>query len=141
MGDESKVMRYQRLRWILALVASLTHGSAVRANAETRTVTNGLEVHETALILRAEAPSHMLTNESCANAQPGWKIVPESVTTEVVTARMMDPGGDPDWKVEKAEARARVDNANAQICLSGYCQGPLQFQCEIQVRASWQETR
>ena len=74
-----------------------------QANAETRTVTNGLEVHETALILRAETPTHLLTNESCANAQAGWKIVPDSVKTEVVTARMMDPGGDPDWKVEKAE--------------------------------------
>jgi hypothetical protein len=141
MGEESNKMRYQRLRWTLALVASLTHGGVVQANAETRTVTNGLEVHETALILRAEMPSHLLTNESCANAQAGWKIVPESVKTEVVTARMMDPGGDPDWKVEKAEARARVENDNAQICLRGYCQGPLQFQCEIQVRASWQETR
>ena len=83
----------------------------------------------------------MLTNESCANAQAGWKIVPDSVKTEVVTARMMDPGGDPDWKVEKAEARTRIDNDNTRICLRGYCQGPLQFQCEIQVRASWQETR
>ena len=39
--------------------------------------TNGLEVHETALILRAETPSHLLTSESCANAQAGWKIVPD----------------------------------------------------------------
>ena len=67
--------------------------------------------------------------------------MPESVKTEVVTARMMDPGGDPDWKVEKAEARTRIDTDNTRICLRGYCQGPLQFQCEIQVRASWQETR
>ena len=76
MGEERNKMRYQRLRWTLALVASLTHGGVVQANAETRTVTNGLEVHETALILRAEMPSHLLTNESCANAQAGWKIVP-----------------------------------------------------------------
>jgi hypothetical protein len=54
---------------------------------------------------------------------------------------MMDPGGDPDWKVEKAEARARIDNDGRRICLQGYCQGPLQFQCEIAVRASWQEGR
>ena len=66
--------------------------------------------------------------------------MPESVKAEVVTARMMDPGGDPDWKVEKAEARTRIENDNTRICLRGYCQGPLQFQCEIQVRASWQET-
>ena len=73
--------------------------------AETRAVINGLEVHETALILHSEAPSHLLTNESCADAQPGWKIMPGSVKAEVIAARMMDPGGDPDWKVEKAEAR------------------------------------
>ena len=54
---------------------------------------------------------------------------------------MMDPGGDPDWKVEKAEARTRIDSDGTRICLWGYCQGPLQFQCEIQVRASWQESR
>jgi hypothetical protein len=140
MAEEGDHMRYQLLICALAVVA-LTSGGSVQANAETRTVTNGLEVHETALILRAETPSHLLTNESCANAQVGWKIVPDSVKTEVVTARMMDPGGDPDWKVEKAEARTRVDTDNTRICLQGYCQGPLQFQCEIQVRASWQESR
>jgi hypothetical protein len=140
MTEEGDHMRYQRLGWTLALVA-LTNGGAVPADAETRTVTNGLEVHETALILRAETPSHLLTNESCAKAQDGWKIVPDSVKAEVITARMMDPGGDPDWKVEKAEARTRIDTDNTRICLQGYCQGPLQFQCEIQVRASWQESR
>jgi hypothetical protein len=124
----------------LVLATILTHG-VLTARAETRAVINGLEVHETALILHPEAPSHLLTNESCANAQPGWKIMPGSVKAEVIAARMMDPGGDPDWKVEKAEARTRVDNDNTRICLQGYCQGPLQFQCEIQVRASWQETR
>jgi hypothetical protein len=132
-------VQYRFLGWIVTLATGLTSGGAVPAEAESRTVSNGLEVHETALILHAETPTHMLTNESCANAQTGWKIVPESVKTEVVTARMMDPGGDPDWKVEKAEGRTRVDNDNARICLWGYCQGPLQFQCEIQVRASWQE--
>jgi hypothetical protein len=141
MTDESDNLRYRRLGWMLPLVAGLTVVRVAPANAETRTVTNGLEVHETALILRAETPTHLLTNESCANAQAGWKIVPASVKAEVVTARMMDPGGDPDWKVEKAEARTKLENGNARICLQGYCQGPLQFQCEIQVRASWQETR
>jgi hypothetical protein len=141
MTDESDNLRYRRLGWMLPLVAGLTVVRVIPANAETRTVTNGLEVHETALILRAETPTHLLTNESCANAQAGWKIVPASVKAEVVTARMMDPGGDPDWKVEKAEARTKLENDNARICLQGYCQGPLQFQCEIQVRASWQETR
>jgi hypothetical protein len=111
------------------------------AAAETREVTNGVDVHETALILDATAPSHLLTNESCADATAGWKIVPDTVKAQVVTARMMDPGGDPDWKVEKAEGRTRLDRDNTRICLRGYCQGPLQFQCEIQVRASWQETR
>jgi hypothetical protein len=124
-----------------ALVAVITIGIVARGEAETRTVANGLEVHETALVLRAETPSHMLTNENCASAQTGWNIVPESVKTEVVTARMMDPGGDPDWKVEKAEARTRIDNDNTRVCLWGYCHGPLQFQCETQVRASWQESR
>jgi hypothetical protein len=137
--EEDNVRRSQ-IEWTLGLAAVIAHGAFAQASAETRTVANGLEVHETALILRAEAPTHMLTNESCANAQAGWKIVPESVKTEVVTARMMDPGGDPDWKVEKAEGRTRVDNDNSRICLWGYCQGPLQFQCEIQVRASWQES-
>jgi len=126
---------------ILALAGFMTCGTVECAVAETRTVANGLEVHETELILHAEAPTHMLTNESCANAQAGWTIVPDSVKTQVVTARMMDPGGDPDWKVEKAEGRIRLDNDNTRICLWGYCQGPLQFQCEIQVRASWQESR
>lgn len=130
-----------RIGWIAALAACVVQTAAMPATAETRAVTNGLEVHETALILNAQAPAHLLTNESCAEAQSGWTIVPDSVKTEVVTARMMDPGGDPDWKVEKAEARSRIDNANTRICLRGYCQGPLQFQCEIQVRASWEETR
>jgi hypothetical protein len=130
-----------RKGWIAALIAGAAQGAATMAMAETRAVTNGLEVHETALILNAAAPSHLLTDESCADAQGGWKIVPDSVKTEVVTARMMDPGGDPDWKVEKAEARSRIDHDNTRICLRGYCQGPLQFQCEIQVRASWQEVR
>ena len=129
-----------RLRTAGVLVA-LAAASAQGAVAETRTITNGLEVHETALILRAEVPSHLLTNESCTDAQPGWTIVAGSVKAEVVTARMMDPGGDPDWKVEKAEARTRIDNDGKRICLQGYCQGPLQFQCEILVRASWQEAR
>jgi hypothetical protein len=91
--------------------------------------------------MRSEAPTHFVTKESCADAQAGWKIVPDSAKAEVVTARMMDPSGDPDWKVEKAEARTRIDNDNRRICLWGYCQGPLQFECEIQVRASWRETR
>jgi hypothetical protein len=134
-------VRHSQIGLTLALAAVIAHGGIARATAETRSVDNGLEVHETALILRADTPTHMLTNESCANAQAGWKIVPESVKTEVVTARMMDPGGDPDWKVEKAEGRIRVDNENTRICLWGYCQGPLQFQCEIQVRTSWQESR
>jgi hypothetical protein len=83
------------------------------------TVTNGLEVHETTLILGAETPSHLLTNESWANAQLGWKIVPEWVKTEVVTARMMDPGDDLDWKVEQAEARARgLSLAARRRCLA-----------------------
>ena len=134
-------MPYRGHGWFLALVIVLLHCGGVQAKAETRTVTNGLEVHETALILRAETPTHLLTNESCVNTQAGWKIIPESVKTEVVTARMMDPGGDPDWKVERAEARTRIAGDDTRICLQGYCQGPLQFQCEIQVRASWQESR
>jgi hypothetical protein len=54
---------------------------------------------------------------------------------------MMDPSADPDWKVENAEARTRLDEGNTKICLVGYCQGPFQFHCEIQGRASWRETR
>ena len=134
-------MRRSKVGCLWALAAVVVCGEAAQARAETRSVSNGLEVHETELIVHAEAPTHMLTNESCANAQAGWSIVPDSVKTEVVTARMMDPGGDPDWKVEKAEGRTRIDNDNSRICLWGYCQGPLQFQCEIQVRASWQESR
>ncbi len=45
---------------VVSLGAALTHGVA----AETRTITNGLEVHETMLILREETPNHLLTNES-----------------------------------------------------------------------------
>lgn len=123
----------------LLLVALVAPCSA--AQAEERTVTNGLEVHETELIVQSESPTHFVTKESCADTQAGWKIVPNSVKAEVVTARMMDPSGDPDWKVEKSEARTRIDNGNTRICLWGYCQGPLQFECEIQVRASWKETR
>ena len=134
-------MRYGRSVWTAGALAIIALAVAVQAWADTRTVTNGLEAHETALILRPETPTHLLTKENCTNAQTGWKIDPQSVKTEVVTARMMDPSGDPDWKVEKAEARTRVDNDDARICLWGYCQGPLQFECEIQVRASWQETR
>jgi hypothetical protein len=134
-------VRHCRMTKRATLVAVILLSVAMRARAEERAVTNGLEVHETELIVRAEAPTHFLTKESCANAQVGWQIVPDSVKSEVVTARMMDPGGDPDWKVEKAEARTRVDSDKRRICLWGYCQGPLQFQCEIQVRASWKETR
>ncbi len=68
-------VRYRCLGGNLVLATILTHG-VLTARAETRAVTNGLEVHETALILQPEAPSHLLTNESCANAQPGWKIMP-----------------------------------------------------------------
>jgi len=110
-------------------------------SAETRNVTDGLEVHETAPILRAEAPTYFITKESCASAEAGWKIDPGSVTTQIVTARMMDPSGDPDWKVEKAEARTRIADDDTKICLAGYCQGPFQFECEIVARASWRETR
>jgi hypothetical protein len=125
------------MKSIAAIVLCVT----AQAWAEEKTVNNGLEVHETELIVSEAPPTHFLTKESCADAQAGWKIVPDSIKTKVVTARMMDPSGDPDWKVEKAEARTRVDNENGRICLWGYCQGPLQFECEIQVRASWKETR
>jgi hypothetical protein len=125
----------------MKLIAVIALCMTAQARAEERAVNNGLEVHETELIVHAAPPTHFLTKESCTDVQVGWKIVPDSVKTEVVTARMMDPGGDPDWKVEKAEARTRIDNDNGRICLWGYCQGPLQFQCEIQVRASWKETR
>jgi hypothetical protein len=123
------------------LACVLGVGVAWQASAETRTVSNGLEVHETQPILDPATPTHFLTKESCVAAESGWKIDPASVTTQIVAARMMDPSGDPDWKVEKAEARTRLENDNTRICLAGYCQGPLQFQCEIQVRASWQESR
>lgn len=139
--EEASIVRCRCLIWVLALVTVPIGYRIMPAAGDTRTVTNGLEVHETELILRAEAPTHLLTNESCADAQAGWRIMPESVKTEVVTARMMDPSGDPDWKVEKAEARTSLQNDNTRICLRGYCQGPLQFECEIQVRASWQEAR
>jgi hypothetical protein len=141
MMEEASIVRCRCLIWVLALVTVPIGYRIMPAAGDTRTVTNGLEVHETELILRAEAPTHLLTNESCADAQAGWRIMPESVKTEVVTARMMDPSGDPDWKVEKAEARTSLQNDNTRICLRGYCQGPLQFECEIQVRASWQEAR
>ena len=134
-------MRQFPSRLAVVLAFAIGQGVPGYASAETRTVTNGLEVHETVPILRSEAPSYLLSKETCASAETGWKIVPDSVTTQVVAARMMDPSGDPDWKVEKAEARTRIDNDNTRICLAGYCQGPFQFQCEIQVRASWQETR
>lgn len=123
------------------LALAIGPGMSGQAAAETRTAANGLEVHESAPILRAEPPTYLLTRESCASAEPGWKIVPASVATQVVTARMMDPSGDPDWKVDKAEARTRLEDGDTKICLAGYCQGPFQFQCEIQVRATWQETR
>jgi hypothetical protein len=123
------------------LAAIIATASTAPAEAETRTAADGLKVHETALILQAEMPPHLVTKESCATAGTGWRIVPESVKAEVVTARMMDPSGDPDWKVEKAEARTRIDHDNTRICLWGYCQGPLQFECEIDVRANWQESR
>jgi hypothetical protein len=132
-------MRNGSVKKSLFVVALFASGAVARA--EERTVTNGLEVHETELIVKPEAPTHFVTKESCADAQAGWKIIPDSVKAEVLTARMMDPSGDPDWKVEKAEARTRLDNGNGRICLWGYCQGPLQFECEIQVRASWKEKR
>jgi hypothetical protein len=138
--SEDGVRRCQMMK-MMKWVAIIAFTIAMEAHAEDRAVTNGLEVHETELIVHAATPTHFLTKESCANAQVGWKIVSDSVKTEVVTARMMDPSGDPDWKVEKAEARTRIDNDNERICLWGYCQGPLQFECEIQVRASWNETR
>jgi hypothetical protein len=124
----------------ISLLAAVS-GLPTRAAAETRTVTDGVEVHESAPILRAEPPTHFVTKETCAAAQPGWTIDPASVTTHVVTARMMDPSGDPDWKVEKAEGRTRLDNGNSRICLAAYCEGPFQFQCEILVRASWREIK
>jgi hypothetical protein len=115
-------------------------GVAMQGKAETRTVPDGLHVHETALILQPQEPTHIVTNESCVEARPGWRIVPDSVKAQVVTARMTDPGGDPDWKAEKAEALTRIDRDGTRICLWAYCQGPLQFQCEIEAKAGWQES-
>lgn len=98
-----------------------------------------LEVHETTPILRTETPQYVETEQHCATAVPGRHIIARSVKAQVITARLMDPGGDPDWKVENAEARTSVDKDDTRICLWGYCQGPYLFQCEIQVRASWEE--
>jgi hypothetical protein len=122
------------------MASLLAVGASVPGNAETRTVADGLHVHESLLILKPDEPTHIVTNESCAEARPGWRIVPDSVQAVVVTARMTDPGGDPDWKAEKAEARTRIDGDGTRICLWAYCQGPLQFQCEIEAKASWRES-
>ena len=140
MSSERGRRRWQMTKRMMS-IAIIALCITVQARAEERAVNNGLEVHETELIVHEAPPTHFLTKESCTDAQAGWKIIPDSVKTEVVTARMMDPSGDPDWKVEKAEAHTRIDNDNGRICLWGYCQGPLQFECEIQVRASWKETR
>src|SRR5215469_3200041 len=105
MMEETNVIRCRIFGCVLALILVATGSRITPAAADTRTVINGLEVHQTGLILDANMPPHLLTEASCTDAQAGWHILPESVKTEVVTARMMDPSGDPDWKVEKAEAR------------------------------------
>ena len=102
-------------RLAIGSILAFGQGAFGQAWAETRTAPNGLEVHETAPILRAEPPTYFLTGESCASTETGWRIVPSSVTTRVVTARMMDPSGDPDWKVEKAEARTRQRRAPGSL--------------------------
>jgi hypothetical protein len=80
----------------LAIGGLAIGGVSGQAWAETRAASKGWEVHESTPILRAEAPTYLLTGEECASTEAGWKIVPESVATEVVTARMMDPSGDRD---------------------------------------------
>ena len=133
------LVREPRFRLVAAgLIIALS--ACPSGAAETRTIENGLEVHDTLQILDPAEPTHIVTPESCVAARSGWKIVPDSVRTEVITARMTDPGGDPDWKTEKAEAHARLDADETRLCLWAYCQGPLQFQCEIQARASWRES-
>jgi len=125
----------------MATVVAVLVLMAVPSDAvETRTVVDGLEVHETVQILDPAEPTHIETHEACANARAGWRIVPDSVTAQVTTARMTDPGGDPDWKAEKAEARTRIEGDGTRICLWAYCQGPLQYQCEIQAKVSWRES-
>ena len=130
-----------RISEAILLMLALGLATPITAAAETRTVADGLEVHVTVPILRSETPQYIETDERCAAPQPGWHIVPGSVKSEVVVARLMDPGGDPDWKVEKAEARTRLADDGAKVCLRGYCQGPYLFQCEIDVKAGWQEER
>ena len=51
-------MRLRITGLLTATAAALAHAAA----AETGTVSNGLEVHETAPILHSEAPSHLLAN-------------------------------------------------------------------------------
>ena len=69
-------MRHGRFGWTAAIIVVFAGAAVTRAAAETREVANGLQVHETALILQATPPTHMLTGESCTNAQSGWQIVP-----------------------------------------------------------------
>lgn len=135
--DDVQDVRVRRMATTVAVAAFMM---APCDAAETRAIVDGLEVHETIQILDPAEPTHIETHEACANAQAGWKIEPGSVAAQVTTARMTDPGGDPDWKAEKAEARTRIEGNGTRICLWAYCQGPLQYQCEIQAKVSWRES-
>jgi len=62
----------------LAVILTCAVGAALSGatRAETRTVTNGLEVHETALIVNAEPPTHFISKESCAAAETAGRSTP-----------------------------------------------------------------
>ena len=108
---------------------------------ETREVKDGLDNLFSALLASPNKPVFITSPPACKAIEAGWRVIPESVAGSVFEARMTDPGGDPDWKPEKAEARITLENNNTRICLVGYCEGPSDFLCQIHVKASWRETR
>ena len=132
-------MRKNKLKLAVALLCA--GGLAGLAYAqEVKTIEKGIEILYTASILSADKPS-MESEEKCVDAAAGWQIVPESVKTQVTDFGLTDPGGNMDEKPNKLEGRINLSNNNARICMTGYCEAPVTYQCMIRVHANWQEKK
>jgi hypothetical protein len=110
------------------------------AAQEVKNVDKGIEILYTASILSAAAP-FAESEEKCADATPGFTIVPESVKAVVADSMLTDPGGNMDEKPIKAEGRTRLLNNNTRICLKSHCEAGVVYQCMMNVNASWQERK
>lgn len=106
---------------------------------EVKTVEKGIEIQYTTSILAADKP--VQSEAKCADATPGYSIVPDSVKTTVAEFGLTDPGGNMDEKPNKMEGITTLSNNNTKICMVTSCEAPVAYQCMLRVQASWQEKK